>query len=81
MATVQRAKTPVAPMPMTAGKTNGGSSMPAASTSTATAAPGKDPIAQRAYEIWQESGCPHGKDQEHWFRAEREIRAKTTVRR
>jgi hypothetical protein len=71
MATVQRTK---APATTTTGRTNGGNA-------TATAAqltPGA--IAQRAYEIWKESGCPAGKDQEHWFRAERELRAKTSYR-
>lgn len=70
MATVQRTKAPA-----TTAKTNGGS------TTTATAStltPGN--IAQRAYEIWKESGCPNGKDQEHWFRAERELRAKLSLR-
>ncbi len=33
-------------------------------------------IAARAYEIWVASGRPHGKDQEHWFQAERELRGK-----
>jgi hypothetical protein len=27
-------------------------------------------IAARAYELWQERGCPIGTDQEDWFRAE-----------
>jgi hypothetical protein len=31
-------------------------------------------IAERAYQIWQESGCPDGRDREHWFQAERELR-------
>ena len=33
-------------------------------------------IALRAYEIWIEAGCPHGEHEEHWYRAERELRAK-----
>lgn len=32
-------------------------------------------IAERAYQIWQESGCPDGCDLDHWLRAERELRA------
>jgi hypothetical protein len=67
MATVQRTKAPTTPV-----KTNGGG-ITAASAATLTASA----IAQRAYEIWKESGCPNGKDQEHWFRAERELRSKT----
>ncbi len=38
------------------------------------ATPPPDKIATRAYEIWQESGRPQGKDQENWFKAERELR-------
>ena len=33
-----------------------------------------DRIAARAYEIWQASGRPHGRDRDHWFQAERELR-------
>ena len=31
-------------------------------------------IKRRAYEIWNTEGCPHGRDQIHWLRAEAEIR-------
>ena len=30
-------------------------------------------IEQRAHEIWEAEGRPHGKHEEHWQRAEREI--------
>jgi hypothetical protein len=30
-------------------------------------------IAQRAYEIWEQSGRPHGLDREHWFQATMEV--------
>lgn len=70
MATVQRTKAPATT------KTNG-SKTAATSASSALA---HAPIAQRAYEIWRESGCPHGHDQEHWFQAERELRAKLAMR-
>lgn len=30
-------------------------------------------IEQRAYEIWQSEGCPHGCDVDHWLRADAEI--------
>ncbi|MFS2008530.1 DUF2934 domain-containing protein [Azospirillum sp. CT11-132] len=30
-------------------------------------------IQERAYQIWQEEGCPEGREQEHWLRAEAEI--------
>ena len=29
-----------------------------------------DEIAAVAYRLWLERGCPHGSDQEDWFRAE-----------
>jgi hypothetical protein len=29
-----------------------------------------DEVRQIAYKIWQEEGCPDGRDQEHWFKAE-----------
>ena len=35
----------------------------------------QEKIAARAYQIWQESGCPDGRDLEHWLQAERELRA------
>jgi hypothetical protein len=30
-------------------------------------------IERRAYLIWESEGCPHGRDGEHWARAEAEI--------
>ncbi|MEJ0091143.1 MAG: DUF2934 domain-containing protein [Limisphaerales bacterium] len=30
-------------------------------------------ITIRAYELWQQAGCPHGNDRDHWLQAEREI--------
>lgn len=38
------------------------------------AAPNRDEIAQRAYEIYRERGGTHGTDLEDWLRAERELR-------
>jgi hypothetical protein len=34
-------------------------------------------IANRAYAYWEEEGHPHGRDREHWIRAERELRRET----
>ncbi|MFN7138156.1 MAG: DUF2934 domain-containing protein [Limisphaerales bacterium] len=31
-------------------------------------------ICKRAYEIWEREGKPEGKEQEHWFQAECELR-------
>jgi len=33
-----------------------------------------DKIAQRAYELWEQSGQPQGKETEHWLQAEAEIK-------
>jgi hypothetical protein len=30
-------------------------------------------IRQRAHAIWEREGRPHGRDQEHWDRAEKEV--------
>jgi hypothetical protein len=30
-------------------------------------------IRERAYQLWEAAGCPQDKDQEYWFRAEREL--------
>ncbi|WP_042691307.1 DUF2934 domain-containing protein [Azospirillum sp. B506] len=32
-------------------------------------------IRDRAYAIWLEQGCPHGRDADHWLQAERAILA------
>jgi Protein of unknown function (DUF2934) len=37
-------------------------------------------IAARAYEIWRASGCPQGRDEEHWLQAELELRSGKMVR-
>lgn len=30
-------------------------------------------VLERAYHLWEEAGCPEGRDQEFWRQAEREI--------
>ena len=30
----------------------------------------------RAYELWENEGRPHGREQDHWQQAEREITAR-----
>lgn len=35
-------------------------------------------VRKRAHEIWEQEGRPHGKDAEHWDRAEREVMAATS---
>jgi hypothetical protein len=39
----------------------------------ALAKPEEAKIRNRAREIWEENGCPPGRDQEFWFQAEREF--------
>ncbi len=36
--------------------------------------PSWDAIGTRAYEIWMSRGQEQGRDQEHWFEAERQLR-------
>ena len=36
-------------------------------------------IEQRAYLFWQAEGQPHGRHEEHWHRAARQIEAEETV--
>jgi hypothetical protein len=36
-------------------------------------APTEDAVRQRAYEIWERAGSPHGRHDEHWERALREL--------
>jgi len=33
----------------------------------------EEQIARRAYQIWEEEGQIHGRDQEYWFRAIEEL--------
>src|SRR5688572_3212285 len=42
-------------------------------TSSSPTLPTHDEIAQLAYEIWQNRGCPDGQDQELWLEAERQL--------
>lgn len=32
--------------------------------------PGDDRVRRRAYQLWQEDGCPVDRDMEYWLRAE-----------
>jgi len=35
----------------------------------------KERIAERAYQIWEQQGRPHGRDLDHWLQAEQEAAA------
>lgn len=39
------------------------------------AGPAHERIAARAYQLWEAQGRPEGTDREHWFEAERQLRA------
>ncbi len=58
-----------------------GTGKPMAAAPPAGGAVSREKIAERAYQIWQESGRPDGHDQEHWFQAERELSAARPVSR
>ncbi|WP_037471526.1 DUF2934 domain-containing protein [Sphingobium sp. DC-2] len=34
-------------------------------------------VKARAYRIWEEEGCPPGRDEDHWLRAEQAIAEET----
>ena len=40
----------------------------------ATAGPAEKDIRVRAYQLWEQAGCPEGSDKEFYFQAERELR-------
>jgi monoterpene epsilon-lactone hydrolase len=41
--------------------------------------PSREEIAQRAYQLWEERGRPHGSDEEDWHRAEHELRRRSAA--
>jgi hypothetical protein len=41
----------------------------------AIATPDQETIAVRAYQLWLDGGCPHGRDKEDWYRAEVELKS------
>ena len=44
-----------------------------------TPAPEEITIATRAYELWQERGCPIGSPETDWLRAEEELKKQTAA--
>jgi hypothetical protein len=36
-------------------------------------------IRARAYAIWEQEGCPHGRDLDHWQRARSELNAERAI--
>jgi Protein of unknown function (DUF2934) len=43
-------------------------------TGVGTPGPAQETIAERAYRIYLEEGCPDGRHLDHWLRAESELR-------
>ena len=37
------------------------------------------PIRDLAYQLWEQQGCPSGRDMDHWLEAERLLRSETAV--
>lgn len=63
-------------------KTNGNGTAEASTTAkkkTAPTASLDEAIRRRAYELFEQEGCIHGRDQEHWLRAEAEVAGKRTA--
>jgi hypothetical protein len=50
------------------------SATPSATEAPATAGPAEKDIRARAYQLWEQAGCPEGRDKEFYFQAERELR-------
>ena len=66
-------KTPfVATMPAPAKKAPSTTAVP----SFALTEPTQDEIATRAYELFVQAGSEHGRDLEHWLRAEEELKSR-----
>ncbi len=40
-----------------------------------TTEPNPDAIALSAYLLWEKEGCPANRDQEYWFKAEKQLRS------
>ncbi len=49
------------------------------SAQTAAAQDFAEMVRRRAYEIYEQSGRPQGRDREHWLQAEAEIRGQKTA--
>jgi hypothetical protein len=47
----------------------------------ASALPTDAEIADRAYHLWLDHGCPEGSDEQNWLEAERELRDAALSRR
>ena len=41
------------------------------------ATPTAEEIRRRAYELWEQRGCEHGKAEDDWYRAEDEVRTQS----
>jgi hypothetical protein len=50
------------------------SATPSATEAPATAGPAEKDVQVRAYQLWEQAGCPEGRDKEFYFQAEQEQR-------
>jgi hypothetical protein len=74
--TVKKAKAPAKPRKATTKKT--GTTAEVASISIHNHTPSHDQIAELARKYWAERGYTDGQQEEDWFRAEQELRAKAS---
>jgi DUF2934 family protein len=42
--------------------------------------PVDDRIRERAHQLWQQAGCPAGRQDEFWYQAERDVREMSELR-
>ncbi|HJT86352.1 MAG TPA: DUF2934 domain-containing protein [Bryobacteraceae bacterium] len=52
---------------------------PASRTGLSYFDPAPEEVARLAYSYWQARGCPDGSPEEDWYRAEAELRERTTM--
>ncbi len=59
------------------GKTTQTAGMSPASPATRAEALTPEEVRRRAYELWEKRGREHGKHEDDWYKAERELRGKS----
>jgi hypothetical protein len=37
-------------------------------------------VAELAYQLWEEAGCPFGREEEYWLLAERQMKSRNAAR-
>jgi hypothetical protein len=46
-----------------------------ASGENCSCGPSREEVETRAYHLWEKTGRPHGRDEDYWLQAEKELRA------